>query len=186
MPYNIVMKELYDKMIECRRCELSGSRANIVFGDGDVKSSMLFIGEAPGAAEDLKGIPFVGDAGKYLDSLLESVGVNRCNVYITNMIKCRPPNNRTPLKSEIDACSQWLDKQIKIIKPRIIAMLGAVVLNKFLPAEKISHFHGKAKMIDDVIYFALYHPAAILHNRLLKPEIEEDFRRLALVLKRFE
>lgn len=145
----------------------------------------MFIGEGPGFNEDQQGRPFVGPAGKLLDELLASIGIKRSDVFIGNMVKCRPPNNRDPLPSEIEACRKYLDRQIELIHPEVIVALGRHALAKFLPKEAISKVHGKPRRWGDTLLYPMYHPAAALHQggSGLRKMIEEDFRRLPELLK---
>ena len=151
-----------------------------MFGDGNEKAQVVFVGEAPGENEDLQGKPFVGRAGKLLDKVAEDCGFKRSeNVYIANMLKCRPPKNRDPLPSEIDMCCEYLNKQIEIISPKVVVLVGRISACYFLGADfKISKSHGVAFYKDGRIYFPVYHPAAILRNMNLLPEMENDFKTL--------
>ena len=178
------LNNLYEEIKGCLACRLHNTRTQIVFGEGN-PNNIIFVGEAPGQNEDIQGKPFVGTAGQILDELLVSVGLKREQIYIINIIKCRPPNNRNPLDDEIEACKPWLDKQIDIIRPAIIVSLGKFALSRFFPDKSIGNMHGKAKMEENVIYFAMYHPAATIYNRKLKQTMEEDMKRFSLVLKEF-
>jgi len=142
----------------------------------------MFIGEAPGYNEDQQGRPFVGQAGQYLNQLMASINLKREQVYITNVIKCRPPGNREPLPTEIENCYPWLKQQIELIKPRIIVTLGRYSMARFFPGKSISKIHGTAQKQDSIIYFAMYHPAAALHQGSLRPEIEADILKLPQIL----
>ena len=143
----------------------------------------MFIGEGPGYNEDQQGRPFVGAAGQFLEQLLSSVGMTRNQVYITNMIKCRAPNNRDPLPGEVAACSKYLDRQIQLIHPKIIITLGRHSLTRFLPGATISKARGKAVHKDGFILYPMYHPAAALHQQSLRRVIEEDFKAIPALLK---
>ena len=180
-----IMESLFLDAQKCSLCQLCKERTNVVFGEGKADSQIMFIGEAPGKKEDLEGKPFVGDAGKNLNLLLESIGLSKGDIYIANAIKCHPPNNRDPSKEEIAACAKWLDAQIEIINPAIIVSLGRIALNRFFPGKKMLEAHGKAKKENGRIYFAMYHPAAILYNRSLEETVRKDFKRLKLVLEKF-
>ena len=138
----------------------------------------MFIGEGPGLNEDQQGRPFVGASGKFLDHLMASIGLNRGQVYIANVVKHRPPDNREPLPFEIAACKIWLDRQIELIKPRMIVTLGRHSMARFFPDKLISKIHGTAEIRDGVIYFAMYHPAAALHQGNLRAEIEKDMLKI--------
>jgi DNA polymerase len=168
------LSDLYQRIERCYDCELSQSRTRVVSGEGPEKVDLLFIGEAPGWHEDQQGRPFVGPAGQFLDKLLASINLKRDQVYIANVIKCRPPANRDPLPSEIKSCNKWLDEQIKLLEPKIIITLGRYSLAKFFPNEGIGKIHGKPKKIDNIIYFPMYHPAAALHQGSLRKTIEDD------------
>jgi DNA polymerase len=144
----------------------------------------MFIGEAPGFYEDREGRPFVGSAGHFLDELLASIGLKRSEVYICNMVKCRPHGNRDPLPNEIKACQRWLDRQIELISPQIIVTLGRYSMARFFPGESISRIHGTWRKQGGIIYFAMYHPAAALHQQSLRPAIESDFHKLPELLAR--
>ena len=179
------MSELEQLNIEiagCRDCELSRQRTQAVPGEGAENADIMFIGEAPGWHEDQQGRPFVGPAGHFLDELLQSIGLKRRDVYIANVIKCRPPANRDPLPSEVKACRKWLDRQIELIKPRMIVTLGRYSLAQFMPGESMTRAHGKAKKKDGVLYFAMYHPAAALHQGSLRKVIMEDIQKIPTVL----
>ncbi|MEK9166345.1 MAG: uracil-DNA glycosylase [Patescibacteria group bacterium] len=157
--------------------------ANLVFGEGNADAEVLFIGEAPGFHEDRLGRPFVGQAGKLLDKLIAAIGWRREDVYITNIVKRRPPENRDPLPEEIAAYKPFLDEQIKIIKPKIIATLGRFSMNVFLPDAKISRDHGVPKYADGCLIVPLYHPAAALRATAVLKELENDFKRLPEIIK---
>lgn len=147
-------------------------------GEGDYRAKIMLIGEAPGYHEDQRGRPFVGPAGKILDVLLKSIGLNREDVYITNMVKCRPPSNRDPLPGEIQACRKYLDKQMEIVKPKVVITLGRHSLSKFFPGETMRTARAKPRTIDGTIYIPMYHPAAALHQQALRRTIEEDFKMI--------
>ncbi len=146
----------------------------------------MFIGEAPGWHEDQQGRPFVGPAGQYLDTLLASIGLKREQVYIANVIKCRPQGNRDPLPQEILNCRKWLDRQIELICPKIIVTLGRYSMAMFFPGKSISKIHGTAQKRDNVIYYAMYHPAAALHQRSLRQTIETDMLKIPQLLAKVE
>jgi DNA polymerase len=146
----------------------------------------VFIGEAPGFHEDQQGRPFVGSAGQFLEQLLHSIGLKRSDVYICNVIKCRPPNNRDPLPIEIKNCQKWLDQQLELLSPRMIVTLGRYSLAGYFPGEPISKVHGKARKQDRIIYFAMYHPAAALHQQSLRQTIEADMLKIPSLLTQVE
>jgi DNA polymerase len=143
----------------------------------------MFIGEGPGYYEDRDGRPFIGQAGKLLDEMLAKIGLERQDVYVTNMVKCRPPNNRDPLPEELSACAPYLDKQIEIISPRVIVCLGRFSFSKFFPGETISKARGRPRNWNGIKVYPMYHPAAALHNPKLKPAIEKDFRNLPALIE---
>ena len=180
------LTELYQEIERCQDCELGKHRTKVVPGEGPEKTSILFIGEAPGWHEDQQGRPFVGPAGKYLEDLLASINLKREQVYIANVIKCRPPGNRDPLPGEIQACSKWLTRQIEMIKPQMIITLGRYSMAKYFPNQSISQVHGKARKQDDIIYYAMYHPAAALHQGSLRKTIEADMAKIPQILAQAE
>jgi DNA polymerase len=179
------LTELCREIANCRDCELAKHRTKVVPGEGFEDAELFFIGEAPGWHEDQQGRPFVGSAGQFLDQLLASIGLKREQVYIANVIKCRPPQNRDPLPREIEACRKWLDRQIEIVRPKVIVTLGRYSLARYFPNESISKVHGKAWKVDDFICYPMYHPAAALHQRSLGQLIEADMLQLPEVLARF-
>lgn len=181
-----VLTELNEKITNCYLCEIAKNRTHAVPGEGNENADILLIGEGPGWHEDQQGRPFVGPAGKYLDQLLASINLDRSQVFIANVIKCRPPGNRDPLPTEINNCSRWLDQQIEIIKPRIIVTLGRYSMAKFFPGKTISKIHGTAQKWNDILCFAMYHPAAALHQQSLRRVIEEDMRKIPSLLAKAE
>lgn len=176
------LSELYREIANCRDCELAEHRTRVVPGEGPENAELLFIGEAPGWHEDQEGRPFVGAAGAFLDQLLTSIGLSRKQVYIANVVKCRPPGNRDPLPAEIQSCGQWLERQIEIIHPRMIVTLGRYSLARYFPGQSISKIHGKARKKDDIVYYPMYHPAAALHQGSLRHIIEADMLRIPEIL----
>lgn len=180
------LTQLYQEIARCHDCELARCRTKVVPGEGPDHAELLFIGEAPGWYEDQEGRPFVGPAGKFLDELLASIGLSREKVYIANVIKCRPPENRDPLPAEIRACGKWLDRQIEMIQPRMIITLGRYSLARYFPDESIGKIHGKPKMYGKVICYPMYHPAAALHQASLRKTIEADMLRIPQVLAQGE
>jgi uracil-DNA glycosylase family 4 len=180
------LTEVYRQIASCQDCELAKHRNKVVPGEGPEDADLLFIGEAPGWNEDQQGRPFVGAAGGFLDQLLASIGLRREQVYIANVIKCRPPQNRDPLPDEIQACSKWLDHQVEIIQPRVIVTLGRYSLAKYLPGESIGKIHGKPRKQNDIIYYPMYHPAAALHQGSLRKIIQEDMLRIPQILTQWE
>ncbi len=181
-----ILTELCRQMASCQACGLAQQRTRVVPGEGAENAAILFIGEAPGFNEDQQGRPFVGAAGAFLDELLLSIGLHRHEVYIANVIKCRPPGNRDPLPGEIAACRPWLDRQIEMIQPKVVVTLGRHSLARYLPDEAIGKVHGKPRRMGDVLCFPMYHPAAALHQASLRGVIEQDMQRLANVLKDME
>jgi DNA polymerase len=179
------LKALEKQIKKCRKCRLYKTAKNAVPGEGDPKSKFLFVGEAPGFNEDLTGHPFCGAAGEFLDELLESISLPRADVYITNIVKHRPPGNRDPETEEIDACQEYLKAQIALIKPKIIVTLGRLSKNYFLPKSgAISQIHGKIFRKKDQIIIPLYHPAAGLHQANLKEIIKKDFQIIKKIKER--
>jgi DNA polymerase len=176
------LAQLGEEIVACRDCELAKSRTKVVPGEGAEDADLLFIGEAPGWHEDQQGRPFVGPAGQFLDQLLASIGLRREEVYIANVIKCRPPQNREPLPEEIQSCRKWLDRQIEIIQPQMIITLGRYSLARYFPTESIGRIHGKPRKLGGVIYYPMYHPAAALHQGSLRRTIETDMLRIPQIL----
>jgi uracil-DNA glycosylase family 4 len=176
------LTELYQQIGQCFKCDIARLRCKVVPGEGAENAQIMFIGEAPGWHEDQQGRPFVGQAGQYLDRLLASIGLDRKQVYIANVIKCRPPDNRDPLPTEIQNCRQWLDRQIEIIKPKMIVTLGRYSMARYFPGKSISKIHGTAQKQGGVLYFAMYHPAAALHQQSLKIAIEADMLKIPRLL----
>ena len=172
------LSELYEEIALCQQCEIAKYRTNVVPGEGAEDASILFIGEAPGWHEDQQGRPFVGPAGQYLDELLTSINLKREQVYIANVIKCRPTGNRDPLPVEIGNCRKWLERQIELISPKMIVTLGRYSMAMFFPGKSISKIHGTAQKRDNIIYYAMYHPAAALHQQSLRQAIEADMLKI--------
>lgn len=171
--------ELERDCLACRKCGLWETRTNVVFGTGNPRAEVLFIGEGPGEQEDLQGEPFVGRAGKLLDTMLELIDLDRTKVYIANMVKCRPPRNRDPLELEQEACAAWLDNQIALIDPKLIVCLGRISAMKFIREDfKITREHGAWYEKDGRKVMALYHPAALLRDPGKRPETFEDLKKL--------
>lgn len=166
----------------CSLCPLSQSRTQAVPGEGPLNAQIMFIGEGPGFHEDRTGRPFVGAAGKFLDELLSLAGLKREEVFITNIVKCRPPANRDPRPEEIEACQPYLDRQVALIKPRVIVTLGRYSMARYLPNARISAIHGQARRVGGQWVVAMYHPAAALHQMALRQDIEADFRKLPQII----
>jgi uracil-DNA glycosylase family 4 len=177
------LTDLYQLIARCPDCDLCQTRTQTVPGEGPEDARIMFIGEAPGFNEDRTGRPFVGAAGKFLDQLLAVAGLSRQTVYIGNIIKCRPPNNRDPLPAEIEACSKWIDRQIELIKPDVIVTLGRYSMSKFIPGASISRIHGMPRVINGVTVVPMFHPAAALHQERYRSLIVADFEKLPEILK---
>ena len=172
-----------NKVISCKRCDLCKTRTNSVPGKGNFHADVIFVGEAPGRNEDQKGEPFVGFAGKRLTEALESVGVSRDSVYITNVVKCRPPNNRVPNKDEKDACQAYLEREIEIIKPKIICIMGNTAFGSILGGSDITKNRGKIIKKDMINYFLTIHPAATIYNQELIPVLKSDMQKLFEIVR---
>jgi len=172
-------QELEKNCIACKKCILSETRHNVVFGVGSPDAEVMFIGEGPGEQEDLKGEPFVGRAGKLLDDMLEIIGLSREKVYIANIVKCRPPGNRDPLNTEQEACFPWLHEQIALINPKLIVCLGRIAAMALIDSGfKISREHGQWRNLGERRIMALYHPAALLRDPQKRPETFVDLKSL--------
>lgn len=183
------MSEIYSvrsQVISCIKCNLSKTRTNAVPGKGSHKAEILFIGEAPGRNEDLKGEPFVGSAGNILSEALSSVGLSRDNIYITNVVKCRPPNNRIPLQEEKESCQPYLSKELEIIKPKIICIMGNTAYGSILGGNSITKNRGKVIEKDGQRYFLTIHPAATIYNQELKSVLLADMKTLVETLDRLK
>lgn len=180
------MESLYEQVRTCQKCGLGQGRTLAVPGEGPVTAPIMFIGEGPGYHEDRQGRPFVGAAGKYLSELLATIDLSRSDVYITNVVKCRPPKNRDPLPEEIETCRPYLDRQIELIRPRVIVTLGRFSMARYFAGQTISRVHGQHRRIGDQIYFPMFHPAAGLHQPRYRSMIEADFQRLATLLKELD
>ena len=171
------------------KCELRKTATQAVFGDGNAESEVVFIGEAPGKNEDIEGVPFVGAAGKFLGEMLEDIGNKREDIYITNIVKYRPPNNRDPEPEEKEACNEWLIKELKIINPKLIVFLGRHSMLRFFPTEKISDIHGKLLIKNTpefgrTHFLPLYHPAAALYNGGMRETLKKDFKKIPKALEK--
>jgi DNA polymerase len=178
------LDKLAKQIVVCTKCELQRSRKKAVPGEGPTQAEIMFIGEGPGFHENEQGRPFVGAAGQFLDQLLEQAGVTRADVWITNLVKCRPPGNRDPLPEEIEVCtSNYLQHQIAIVNPSIIVTLGRFSMSLFFKGAKITQIHGQMRKVADRFVIAMYHPAAALHQMALKPAIMADFAKLPELLK---
>lgn len=184
-------KILEENIKKCCSCLLRGTCTQVVPGEGNSKAQILFIGEAPGVEEDKQGQPFVGAAGKFLNQMLEMIDLKREDVFIANVLKCRPPGNRDPMPEEVAACWPWLLEQIKTIQPKLVVLLGRHAMERFLPNQKISKIHGTAvrREIPEIgkqVFYVLYHPAAALYQGGLREVLIADFKKITKVLKAIE
>jgi len=169
---------------DCQRCQLASGRTQVVFGTGNPQASIMFVGEAPGFYEDRQGEPFVGAAGKLLTELLQSIGLERSDIYIANVIKCRPPNNRDPLPDEINTCKPFLLQQIELIQPKLVCTLGNFATQTLLERKVgITKVRGQVIRLENFVVFPLFHPAAALHQGNLRVPLKEDFQKLKTVLE---
>ncbi len=175
---NQELEKIKQNVIKCTKCELCKTRTNAVPGKGNFQSDVIFVGEAPGRNEDKNGEPFVGVAGKKLSIALEKARISREEVYITNIVKCRPPNNRVPKTSERNTCQEYLKQEISIIKPKIICILGNTAFNSILGGSEITKFRGKIVRKDNQLYFLTIHPAATIYNQKLIDVLESDIVKL--------
>lgn len=173
-----ILQEIASQVAECKNCQLSYSRKKAVPGEGSPAAEIMLIGEGPGFYENEQGRPFVGAAGKFLDELLEKAGVSRKDVFITNVVKCRPPGNRDPLPDELANCGGYLERQIEAINPLVIVTLGRYSMARFLPNVRISEVHGQPAWVYGRLIIPMFHPAAALHQPSLKTSVERDFARL--------
>ena len=175
--------DLYARVRGCPKCSLAATRTNAVPGDGPLNAEVMFIGEAPGANEDREGLPFVGAAGQFLSELLAAAWLTRESVYICNVLKCRPPQNRDPQPDEMEACKPHLDQQIALIKPKIIITISRFAMSRWFGDKKISEIHGKPRKFGALVVLPMYHPAAALHQPSLRRVLEEDFKKIPSILK---
>ena len=179
-----LLDEIAAEVRQCQNCALCQGRTQAVPGVGPANAQIMLVGEAPGAQEDRQGEPFVGPAGQLLTALLAEAGLSRDDVFITNIVKCRPPGNRDPAPDEIGACRDYLDGQIAVINPRVVCTLGRPALQTLVdPQATIGREHGQPREADGVLFVPLYHPAAALHRDSLRPALLEDMRRLKLILE---
>jgi DNA polymerase len=175
---NDILRQVAQEVSVCQKCVLYHSRKNAVPGEGPADADIMFIGEGPGFHENEQGRPFVGAAGRFLEELLAKIGMQRTEVFITNVVKCRPPGNRDPMPEELDACDDYLERQINAINPKVIVTLGRFSMARFLPNAKISAVHGQSMHVRGRLIVPMYHPAAALHQGSLRPVIERDFAQL--------
>lgn len=180
-----LLSELKNECLKCEKCELCKTRTNVVFGVGNSEAEILFVGEGPGETEDLQGEPFVGKAGQLLDKYLNVIGLDRKkNIYIANIVKCRPPQNRDPASEEQELCIDWLRAQARILKPKIIVCLGRISAQKLISEDfKVTKQHGEFIKKGNILFMATYHPAALLRNPLNKPDALKDFQALREKIK---
>ena len=179
-----ILSEVAQEVRACTKCPLHLARRKAVPGEGPANAEIMFIGEAPGFHEDVQGRPFVGAAGQFLDELLQGIGLKREEVYITNVVKCRPPGNRDPEPEELTACAPYLDRQIQAIRPKVIVTLGRFSMAKFVPNAKISQIHGQPFKVHGQLVVPMYHPAAALHQPSLRRVVEADFAQLPELIRR--
>jgi DNA polymerase len=177
------LERVADEIRRCSLCALHKGRTNAVPGAGPVDADIFFLGEGPGAREDEQGLPFVGASGKFLDELLESIGLDREKVFISNVVKCRPPGNRDPHVAEVKSCTRYLDRQLELIQPRLIVTLGRFAMDYFFSDGRISEIHGQPRRVDGVITLPLYHPAAALYRGSLRSVVKEDFQHIPELLE---
>ncbi len=180
------LAEIADEVNRCTACELHKGRTRAVPGEGPISADSMFIGEAPGRNEDLQGRPFVGQAGKLLEELLAEIGLTREDVWIGNVVKCRPPENRDPRPEEIAACAGYLERQMALLEPKVIATLGRYSMEKFFPGARITKVHGQAKRNGRRVLIPLYHPAYILRNMAAMPDAVRDMQKIPRLLERLE
>ncbi len=180
------LAEIAEEVNRCTACELHKGRTRAVPGEGPVAAEIMFIGEAPGRNEDQQGRPFVGPAGKLLEELLDEIGLTRHDVWIGNVVKCRPPDNRDPRPEEIAACAGYLERQIALLDPKVIATLGRYSMEKFFPGARITKVHGQARREGRRVLIPLYHPAYILRNIAAMPDAVRDMRKIPRLLARLE
>ena len=173
------LEKIAKKVQNCKNCKLCETRINAVPGKGNFNADVIFVGEAPGRSEDTNGEPFVGAAGKRLDSILQDTGINRKDVYITNIVKCRPPKNRVPSKEEEIACNDFISQEINIINPKVICVMGNTAFGTLLGGKEITKNHGKIIEKDGKKFFVTFHPAATIYNQKLINELKKDFKKLA-------
>lgn len=174
----MTLEQLEEAVRSCTLCSLQQGRTHAVPGEGPPGADIMFIGEGPGFHEDRQGRPFVGAAGKFLEDLLASIGMTREQVYIANVIKCRPPGNRDPLTDELSACEPYLERQIQLVKPKVIVTLGRFSMYRYFPGAAISKIHGKPKRVGSTLVVPMFHPAAALHQPKWRPLVEADFKKL--------
>jgi DNA polymerase len=176
------LRTIREEILQCQKCPLAKGRKNAVPGEGPSSVDIMFIGEGPGYHENQQGKPFVGQAGAFLDELLAAANLKREDVFITNVVKCRPPGNRDPMPEELEACANYLDEQIALLDPKVIVTLGRFSMAKFIENAKISRIHGESHKVGKRLIVTMYHPAAALHQPALRPALVEDFSKLPRLL----
>ena len=186
MKESLSLEIIQQNVKTCKKCELCTTRKNVVPGIGNESADIVFVGEAPGKNEDLYGEPFIGTAGKRLDDALENAGLTRNNVYITNIVKCRPPNNRVPNDTEKSMCNNYLEDELKIINPKIICLLGNTTFSSILGGKEISKNHGKIVSKNNRTYFITFHPAATIYNQKLGEVFKNDIKKLVNELQKIK
>lgn len=174
----MTLEQLEEAIHSCTLCPLHQGRTRAVPGEGPPGADIMFIGEGPGFHEDRQGRPFVGAAGQFLEELLASIGMTRQQVYIANVVKCRPPGNRDPLPNELSACEPYLERQIQLIRPKVIVTLGRFSMYRYFPGASISKIHGQPKRVGNLLVVPMFHPAAALHQPKWRPVVEADFKKL--------
>ena len=181
----LTLDDIREELGDCSRCRLSGSRTSIVFGSGNPDASLMFIGEAPGSEEDRQGLPFVGRAGQLLTKIIESIGIQRSDVYICNVLKCRPPKNRNPEADEVETCSPFLRQQLEAVRPQIVCCMGTFASQTMLGMKvPISKLRGRFHDIEGIRFIATFHPAYLLRNPAKKREVWEDMKQIRAALNR--
>ena len=183
VPPRPTLETLREAAAACRACDLWERGTQTVFGEGARGADVVFVGEQPGDREDREGHPFVGPAGRLLDELLAAIDLDRGKVYITNVVKCRPPGNRDPLPHEIEACAPYLERQLTLIKPKVVVTLGRYSMARFFPGASISKIHGQPRRIGNTLYFPMYHPAAALHRSDLMATVKADMLKIPALLQ---
>ena len=186
MKKSLSLKIIQKDVKTCKKCELCNTRKNAVPGIGNENADVIFIGEAPGKNEDLRGEPFIGTAGKRLDDALENAGLARSSVYITNIVKCRPPNNRIPNDTERSMCSNYLEEELRLINPKIICLLGNTPFYSILGGKEISKNHGQVIYKNNRVYFITFHPAATIYNQKLVDTFKNDIKKLVNELQKIK
>ena len=179
----MTLSELNDQILQCDKCCLRKGCKQVIAGEGNENAQVVFVGEAPGVKEDAQNRMFVGAAGDVLNELLAEIQLSRQDVYLANVVKCHPPQNRDPKVEEIAACSKWLDKQLEIINPEIIVPLGRFAMEQFVSGVKISQVHGRYRYVGDRLVFVMYHPAVALYNSSLRKVLSRDIKRLGKIAR---